>query len=56
MILDLKEIDIEQSFSNLDLLKGLAPIAKSLQGALNTKINISGKLDEDFSPILTSVE
>ncbi|MFT5750950.1 MAG: hypothetical protein ACI828_002464 [Flavobacteriales bacterium] len=55
MMLDLNEIDIDQSFSKLDLLKGLAPVAKALQGALNTKINITGQLDENYSPILSSV-
>lgn len=55
MVLDLNEVDIDQSFNKLDLLKGLAPIAKSLQGALNTKINITGELDENYSPILSTV-
>ena len=55
MVLDLQKIDIDQSFSNLDLLKSLAPIAKAIQGALTTKINITGRLDENYSPILSSV-
>lgn len=55
MALDLTDIDIDQSFSKLDLLKGLAPIAKALQGALSTTINITGQLDENFSPVLSSV-
>lgn len=53
--LDLSQIDIDQSFSKLPLLKGLAPIAKALQGALSTKINLSGQLDNNMAPILSTV-
>ena len=55
MSVDLSSIDIDQSFKQLDMMKGLAPIAKALQGALNTKINLQGKLDENLSPILSSI-
>lgn len=53
--LDLSQIDIDQSFSKLPLLKGLAPIAKALQGALSTEINLTGQLDENLAPILSTV-
>ena len=53
--LDLSQIDIDQSFSKLALLKGLAPVAKALQGALSTKINLTGQLDENLAPILSTV-
>ncbi|KAA5820501.1 AsmA family protein [Algibacter amylolyticus] len=47
--------DIAQSFKDLELLKSLAPIAKILQGKLNTSINLSGKLDKEFAPDLSTV-
>ena len=47
--------DISKSFKGLDLLQNLAPIAKLLQGKLNTDINVSGDLDKEFSPNLSSV-
>lgn len=47
--------DISKSFEALELLQNLAPIAKVLQGKLNTSINISGDLDQEFSPYLSSV-
>lgn len=56
MVLDLSEINIDQSFQNIQLLKQLAPIAKALQGALNTKINLKGQLDENFAPILSTID
>lgn len=55
MSVDLSSIDINRSFQGLDMMQGLAPIAKALQGALNTKINLKGKLDGSLSPILSSV-
>ncbi|GGG19074.1 hypothetical protein GCM10011344_19580 [Dokdonia pacifica] len=56
MELDLSKINIDQSFQNIKLLKQLAPIAKALQGSLNTKINLKGQLDENFAPILSSID
>jgi hypothetical protein len=47
--------DIVKSFDNLDLLKALAPIAKVLQGKLNTTINLSGTLNQEFTPNLNSI-
>ncbi len=47
--------DIAQSFQASELLQNVAPIAKVLQGKLNTNLRISGQLDQEFSPILNSV-
>ncbi|WP_353779083.1 AsmA-like C-terminal region-containing protein [Winogradskyella sp. 3972H.M.0a.05] len=55
MNLGVDKFDIAKSFKGLELLQNLAPIAKSLQGKLNTTINLKGKLDETFSPNLTTV-
>ncbi|MCK7590384.1 AsmA family protein [Subsaxibacter sp. CAU 1640] len=53
--LDASSFDIAKSFNNLELLQSLAPIAKVLQGKLNTNINISGLLDKEFTPQLNTV-
>lgn len=53
--LDLKSIDIDKSFAKLDMLQSIAPIAKALQGAFNTEINVKGKLDNELSPILSTI-
>jgi hypothetical protein len=47
--------DISKSFKGLELLQTLAPVAKILQGKLNTTINLSGSLDKDFAPDLSTV-
>ncbi|MGJ8591058.1 MAG: AsmA family protein [Aquaticitalea sp.] len=53
--LDANSFDIAKSFNGLELLQSIAPIAKVLQGKLNTSINISGLLDNEFSPQLNTV-
>jgi hypothetical protein len=55
MNLDLKKIDIDESFGQLALLKYLAPIAKALDGNLNTVIQLSGELNEDYTPNLATL-
>ncbi len=55
MDLDLKKIDIGQSFSQLDLLKFIAPVAKALDGDLNTTIKLNGDLNNDLTPKLSSL-
>ena len=55
MQLNLNRIDIVESFQNLELIQNLAPLAKALQGSLNTKINLNGNLTNELTPILTSL-
>ncbi len=55
MDLGIKSFDISQSFNGLDLLKSLSPIAGAMNGKLNSDINLSGNLNKDFTPNLTSV-
>ncbi|MGB1042052.1 MAG: AsmA-like C-terminal region-containing protein [Tenacibaculum sp.] len=55
MDLGIKSFDIAQSFNNLDLLQSLSPIAGAMNGKLNSDINLSGNLNNDFTPNLKSV-
>ncbi|WP_439151916.1 AsmA family protein [Winogradskyella sp.] len=55
MQLAMKQFNISQSFKDLEMLKGLAPIAKVIQGKLNSTIDVSGLLDENFSPDLSTI-
>lgn len=55
MQLGMQAFDISKSFKNLELLEALAPIAKVLQGKLNSTIAINGLLDENFSPDLNTI-
>lgn len=55
MKLGIKSFDIAQSFTSLDLLQSLSPIAGAMNGKLNSDIDLSGNLNDDFTPNLTSV-
>jgi len=55
MDLNLNALDIAKSFEGLKLLQALAPIAVALQGKLQTQMNLSGNLNDDLTPQLTSL-
>jgi hypothetical protein len=55
MNLDLKELNISESFGNLDMLKSIAPIAKTIEGKINSTVNVSGNLNDDLTPDLKTI-
>ncbi|RZN84819.1 MAG: AsmA family protein [Winogradskyella sp.] len=55
MELAMQQFDVSKSFKGLDLLNALAPIAKVVQGKLNSTIKLNGLLDENFAPVLNSI-
>ncbi len=55
MDLGVNKFDISQSFNGMQLLQNLAPIAKALQGKLNSTINLKGTLNNEFTPQLNKI-
>ncbi|GEC72530.1 AsmA-like C-terminal region [Flavobacterium flevense] len=56
MNLGLNQVDIAQSFTQLDMLKKLAPIAGIVNGKLNSTIELNGNLDaKEFTPDLKTI-
>ncbi len=55
MSLGIDGFNIGESFSNLDLFKALSPIANAIKGKLNSTISISGNLNNDLTPNLSSI-
>ncbi|WP_310992855.1 AsmA family protein [Aequorivita marina] len=55
MNLDLSKIDIDESFDKLDMFQFLVPIAKALQGSLNTNFELNGELTNELTPKLSSL-
>ena len=56
MDLGMKEVDIQQTFSQLDMLKKIAPIAEVVEGKINTTIKLSGNLDaKEMTPDVNSL-
>ncbi|MEM0541378.1 AsmA-like C-terminal region-containing protein [Flavobacterium sp. j3] len=56
MDLGLKNVDIMQTFTQLEMMKKIAPIAGIINGKLNSTIKLSGNLDEkELTPDLKSL-
>jgi hypothetical protein len=55
MKLGLNTIKIVEAFQQMELVKGLAPIAQALNGVATTTINLNGNLTKDLMPIYTSL-
>ncbi len=56
MNLNLNQVDIAQSFTQLDMLKKIAPIAGIINGKINSTIKLSGNLDAtEMTPDLKSL-
>jgi len=55
MNLGIDSFDISQTFENLEMFKMLSPVASVFTGDLNTNVNLSGDLKDDFTPNLNSI-
>jgi hypothetical protein len=57
MKLNLNAVDIAQTFTQLDMLKNIAPLAGVVNGKLNSGINVNGTLDPvEMTPNLTTIK
>jgi hypothetical protein len=56
MDLSMTQVNIAQTFTQLDVMKNIAPIANIINGTLNSTIKLSGKLDaKEMTPDLKTV-
>ena len=55
MDLALNAVNIAESFTQLDMLKSIAPIANTINGKLNSTIKLSGDLTNDMTPDLKTI-
>ena len=55
MKLGMNSFKIAETFNALEMFRTLAPIAKILQGTLNSDVQISGSLKDDFTPNLNTI-
>ena len=56
MNLGMNGVDIQQTFTQLEMMKKIAPIAGVINGKLNTTIKVSGNLDaKEMTPDLNSL-
>ena len=55
MKLGMNQLEIGETFKSLALFKALAPIAEILKGKLDSDIELSGALTDDFTPDLLTL-
>lgn len=56
MDLNMSGVDISQTFTQLDMMKNIAPIAGVVNGKINTTINVKGNLDaREMTPVLNTL-
>ncbi|MCM4154108.1 AsmA family protein [Arenibacter sp. N53] len=55
MKLGMESFKIAETFKALEMFRTLAPIAKILQGTLNSDVQITGSLKDDFTPNLSTI-
>ena len=55
MDLGLDAVNIAESFTQLDMLKSIAPIANTILGKLNSTIKLSGDLTNEMTPDLKTL-
>ncbi|MFY7666231.1 AsmA-like C-terminal region-containing protein [Flavobacterium sp.] len=56
MALKMNQVDINQTFTQLEMMKNLAPIAGAVNGKINTTIDLKGALDaQEMTPVLSTI-
>jgi hypothetical protein len=55
MDIGMNTFNIAQSFSKMEMLNAIAPIAQIIDGTLNSTLKFSGNLNEDFIPNLGTI-
>ena len=53
--MDAQLFDIAESFTQLEMFEAIAPIANLVAGKINTKLIVSGDLNEDLTPNLSTI-
>ncbi len=53
--LDMTRLNVMESFSQIEMLKKIMPIAKVVEGFFSSKINVTGKLTSELTPDINSI-
>ena len=53
--LDMTKLNVTESFSQIEMLKKIMPIAKVVEGFFSSKINVTGKLTPEMTPDINSL-
>jgi len=55
MDLNLNSLDIASSFNGLELMQNIAPLARAIEGKIQSTLSLKGNLNEDLTPQLASL-
>jgi len=55
MDLGLKSLNISDSFTQIEILSSIAPIANTIEGKLNSTIKLSGNLTQNMTPDISTI-
>jgi len=55
MNLDMNNLDVAQSFEGFEMFQQFAPIIQAIQGEINTEMTLKGELNDDLTPIMSSL-
>ena len=53
--LDMSKLNIVESFTQIEMLKHIMPIAKAVEGFFSSKISVTGKLTPELTPDMNSL-
>jgi hypothetical protein len=52
----IQQLDIQKAFNTFVSVKALAPVAQYMNGMINTTLHYKSSLDENFMPVLSSID
>ena len=55
MSYSVQNVDVQQTFNAFNTVQALMPVAKFLNGKINSQLKLSGKLGQDMMPLLSSL-
>jgi len=55
MNLNLNSLDIASSFNGLELMQNIAPLARAIEGKIQSTLSLKGNLNEDLTPQMASL-
>ncbi len=55
MSYNVQNVDVQQTFNAFNTVQALMPVAKFLNGKINSKLALTGKLGQDMMPLLSSL-
>jgi hypothetical protein len=55
MSYNVQNVDVQQTFNAFNTVQALMPVAKFLNGKINSQLELTGKLGQDMMPLLSSL-